>query len=457
VIIINKDEFMRSEPVGKLLMKLSIPAMVGAAVSILFHLVDMIFIGRGVSVEGIGAVTMTFPIMTILMSIAMTTGSGGASMMSRYYGEGSVDKAFQVAGNIISTLIIAGVMVLVLGELWCRNILKLLGAGGNILQMAETYFTYVLLGVPFMMVALGFNAILQSEGRTKAVMRAMVLSTIINFILDYVFIFQFNMGIGGAALATAFAQVVWFVRLLMFLGSEDSILKLKKAHLIPKISVIQRMLQLGSSVFIRQAGLSLVLMIMNYLLVSLGYPVYVSIFGVVQRIIRVVMIPIAGLAQGVKPIIGFNFGAGNLERVRRALKLGIVYSCILGTLGFLILYFMPELLLKMFSQEASFLEEGKRILRIIVMILPVVGVNYIGSEFFLALGEAKKALLLGVSRQILFLLPLMVFLPRVLSVNGVFYAFPISDLCACILSGAYIMAYSKRLKESGLTNMRNVL
>lgn len=453
----RKEDFMKNEPVGKLLMKLSIPAMIGTSISIIYHLVDTIFIGRGVSINGIGAVTLSFPIIMIMMAVAMMIGSGGASMISRYYGEGNKENAYKVAGNILSILMIISVSVLLLGKMSSDYILKLLGAQGEQFVLAKEYFSIILLGIPFVMVALGLNFIVQAEGKTKVVMKSMILSTLINLVLDYVFIFNLHLGMRGAALATVIAQAVWCFVLGYFLKGENSALELRRYHLLPKAKVIKRIFELGSSVFIRQAGMSFVLIIINYSLGSLGGPLYISIFGAIQRILRVVMVPLSGLAQGFKPIVGFNLGAGKINRVCKTLKLALLISCGVGVLGFSVLYFMPGILLKMFSSDVVFIETGKSYLRLVVIILPLVGVNYIGTEFFLAMGKAKKALLLGISRQILFLLPLVMILPRFIGIKGVLYAFPISDLLACILSGIYLFKFVRKLNSENLTNISNGL
>jgi putative MATE family efflux protein len=427
-----------SQSIGKLLLRLSVPATVAMLVMALYNVVDTIFVGRGVGTDAIGGLTIVFPFQIIVMAFANMIGIGTASVVSRNLGSGNRERAYTAGGNAFAVSIGFGLIVTILGYALLNPILRLFGATPVLLGYARDYLSVILAGSVFITFAMATNNIVRAEGRATVAMLTMVLGAVANMILDPIFIFALKMGIRGAALATVISQFFSFLFLLFFYLSGRSSLKIRLIHLKPVSGVLKEIFALGVPAFIRQGGMSLVLILVNNLLGRYGGDIYISVFGVIFRILHFVLMPLAGLVQGFQPITGYNYGAGKIERVKYGVRLSLLISSTLAVLGFLILSLLPGPIFRIFSADSNLIQAGMPVLRVVVLIVPLIGIQMIGAAYFQAVGKARPAFFLGLSRQFIFLLPMMIVLPLAFGLWGVFAAFPAADFLSTLVTGLWL-------------------
>jgi putative MATE family efflux protein len=440
-----------SQSIGKLLLRLSVPATVAMLVMALYNVVDTIFVGRGVGTDAIGGLTIVFPFQIIVMAFANMIGIGTASVVSRNLGSGNRDRACTAGGNAFAVSIGFGLLVTILGYFLLNPILRLFGATPVLLGYAREYLSVILAGTVFITFAMSTNHIVRAEGRATVAMLTMVLGAVANIILDPIFIFGLKMGIRGAALATVISQFLSFCFLLLFYLSGRSSLKIRLIHLKAVGGVLKEIFALGVPAFIRQGGMSLVLILVNNLLGRYGGDIYISVFGVIFRILHFVLMPLSGLVQGFQPITGYNYGAGKIDRVKYGVRLTLLISSALAVAGFLILSLLPGPIFRIFSTDSNLIRAGMPVLRVVVLIVPLIGIQMIGSAYFQAVGKARPAFFLGLSRQFIFLLPLMIVLPLAFGLWGVFAAFPAADLLSSLVTGLWLWKDVRNLGDSVTT------
>lgn len=449
----NKSSFLGEESIGKLLLKFSIPAIVGMLVNALYNIVDRIFIGNSVGSIGIGAIFVGSPVALILMAFSMLVGVGGNSLSSIRLGQDKKEEAEEILGNSFVLLFIMSVVLGVLGLIFIEPMLKAFGASDNILPYAVAYMKIILIGAPFQAVGFGMNNFIRGEGNPNVAMGTMLIGAVLNIILDYVFIFIFNMGMEGAALATIVAQAVsavWVLSYFMGFGKRTSMLKLKREHLRLRKDIVIEILSIGFAPFSMQLAASLVTAILNNSLNAYGGDVAISSMGVIHSITMLILMPIFGINQGAQPIIGFNYGAEKYDRVKEALRGAVISATAIVIIGFMATQFMPEFLFNMFLDQSTNIEEtlavGVRGLRINLCMLPIIGFQIVSSNYFQATGKPRKAALLGLSRQVLILIPALLILPRLFGLTGVWAATPVSDFIASLLTAIFLI---KDLRDLG--------
>jgi putative MATE family efflux protein len=441
------EKMLGTEGIGKLLVRMSVPATVAMLVHALYNLVDTIYIARGVGTEAIGGLSIAFPFQMLVMAFAMMIGMGTSSVVSRSLGAGNRERAYRAAGNSFAISALFGIVVTALGYLLIDPILKLFGATPLLIGYAKDYLLVVLSGTFFITFAMSTNNIVRAEGRATVAMIAMILGAAFNIVLDPIFIFGLNMGVRGAALATVISQFLSFAFLMGFFISGRSALKIQLRHLKLDRSVTREIFALGIPAFIRQGGMSIVIIIMNNSLGYYGGDIYISVFGIIFRILHFVLMPLFGLVQGFQPITGYNFGAGNIDRVKTTVRLSILASTTLAAFGFLLLILIPGPIFHIFSKDANLISTGIPVLRVIVMIIPFIGIQVIGASYFQAIGKAAPAFFLGLSRQFILLIPLMVVLPLVFGLWGIFAAYPAADFLSTLLTGIWLFKDVRSLPE----------
>jgi len=442
------DRMLGTERIGTLLVRMSVPATVAMFVHALYNLVDTIYIARGVGTEAIGGLTIAFPFQMIVMAFAMMIGMGTASVVSRNLGAGNRERAYRATGNTFSISTVFGIIMTVCGYLFIDPILKLFGATPLLMEYARDYLSIILSGTFFITFSMSANNILRAEGKATVAMITMILGAVLNIILDPIFIFGLKMGIKGAALATVISQFFSFAFLLYFFLSGQSTLKIQMRHLKPDRCVVQEIFALGIPAFIRQGGMSIVMIIMNNSLGYYGGYIYISVFGIIFRILHFVLMPLFGLVQGFQPITGYNFGAGNIVRVKRTVRLSILVSTTFASIGFLLLILIPGPIFRIFSTDISLINTGIPVLRVIILIIPFIGVQVIGASYFQAIGKAGPAFFLGLSRQFILLIPLMLSLPLVFGLWGIFIAYPAADFLSSLITGIWLLQDVRSLPES---------
>jgi len=435
------------EKISKLLVNLSLPATIGMMVTALYNLVDTIFVGRGVGAIAIGGLTIAFPIQMVIMAFAQMIGIGAASAISRSLGAKDIEKADYVAGNSFLCVIVLSSTIAAIGLIFTEPMLRLFGSTETILPYATDYITIILWGSIFFSFAMSSNNLIRAEGNAKVAMAAMLIGAILNMILDPIFIFIFKLGIKGAALATIISQFISFLYILKYLYSGKSSLKIKLHHLKPRMHIITEIFTVGFAAFARMVTGSIVAIIVNNSLRIFGGDIALIIIGILHRVIMFLFMPLFGVVQGMQPIVGFNYGAKKFDRVKEAIKLSLIITTTIVTFGWLIAELFPFAIIGVFTRDAEVIEKGSTIMRIILSMIPVIGIQIVGAALFQSLGKAVPSLILSLLRQVLLFIPLVIILPRVLGLGllGIWIAYPAADILSVILTTLFLRSELKKM------------
>jgi putative MATE family efflux protein len=443
---LDRSKQLGEENIGKLLMKFSIPAIVGMLVNALYNIVDRIFIGR-VDTLALSGVTITFPISIIIMAFGMLVGIGAAALISIRLGQQKKEAAEHILGNAFTLIIIISLIVTILGLVFLQPMLLIFGASKATLPYAKQYITIILIGTVFQSIGFGLNNIIRAEGNPRIAMFTMLIGGILNTILDPIFIFVFHMGTRGAAIATVISQIVNTIWVLYYFIGGKSVLKICYKNLKLDMKVVKSIFAIGMSPFSMQLAASLVTIISNKSLVKYGSDVSLGAMGAIMSIAMLVLMPIFGINQGCQPIIGYNYGAKRYDRVKHALKLAILAATAITTTGFIIIQLFPEQLINIFSNDPALIAVGAQGIRIHLFMLPVIGFQIVSSNYFQAVGKAKISIFLGLSRQVIILIPLLFILPRFFDLNGVWASSPSSDAISSILTAVFLFVEIRHLNK----------
>ena len=425
---------LANEKIGKLLMTLSIPAIVGMVVQALYNIVDTFFVSRFVGTMGIAGTAVAFPIQMILIGIGISVGIGGASMLSRRMGEKDQEGASMALGNMTSLSIVTGIVCLAGGLIFMDPLLRIFGANDAIMPYARDYISIILLGGPFFIFSVVASSAARAEGNARVAMLSLVIGGCLNVLLDPFFIIVLNRGVRGAAEATVISTIVSCLFLLHYLLRGNSEIILKPRHLRLKWPIIRDIFAVGASDFARTAAMSATSAIFNNILEGLGGALPIAVFGIIFRIISFVFMPMIGIAQGAQPILGFNFGARQFHRVKECLSLANKSATVLACVGFVVFMAFPGQILKVFSSDEELIVMGTTATRLLVLAFPLLGYQNIGTSLFQALGKAKPAIFLAFSRQVLFLIPMVIILSKMFGLTGVWMSFPATDVTAFIVT-----------------------
>lgn len=442
----NERDQLRTEPIGKLLLKFSIPAIVGMVVNALYNVVDRMYVGwmGPLAMTGIG---LNLPFMTIIMAFGMLIGIGGAANVSIKLGQGKKDEAEKILGNAVTALIAIMLIVTILGLAFKRPLLYLFGASEATIGYADDYITIIFLGSIFQGLGFGINNIIRAEGSPKTAMYTMLLGAIINVILDPIFIFTFGLGIKGAAIATVISQVVTAVWVMAHFMRGKSKLHFKMKYLKPDFKILSSVVAIGVSPFSMQVAASVVTIISNNALKTTGGDLAISAMTVINAIAIFFMMPIFGINQGTQPIIGFNYGAKAYDRVKEALTKAIIAGTAISTFGFIMTQFLTVPLIKIFNSDPALIETTRFGMRVFLCMLPVIGFQVISANYFQAVGKAPKAMFLSLLRQVIVLIPMLLILPRFFGLTGVWLAGPIADFTASLMTAVFLIRELRHLKN----------
>lgn len=439
--------------ISKLLLKFSIPAITGMVVNALYNVVDRIFIGQGVGRMGIAGLTVAFPLMTVMMALAMLIGLGATALISIRLGEQRKTEAELILGNAMICLIGIALTVTTLGLIFLDPLLRLFGASPEVLPFARAYMRIILLGEVFMSIGFGMNHFIRAEGNPKIAMLTMLLGAITNTILDPIFIFVFDWGVEGAAWATIVSQFFSAAWVLSYFLRKKSHLRIQLKNLKPKSAVILNIIAIGSAPFMMQMAASVIGVILNNSLVRYGGDLAISAMGIVNSVTMFFLMPIFGINQGAQPIIGYNYGAEKFDRVKKALKLAISAATLVVLIGFAMVRLFPNSLAGLFSkQDPELIALSSRAMQIFLTMLPITGFQIVGANYFQAVGKPKHALILSLSRQVLFLIPALLILPRFFGLYGVFYAGPVADFGSSVVTGIRLFLELKNLDRKHTGN-----
>ncbi|MDF1569577.1 MAG: MATE family efflux transporter [Spirochaetaceae bacterium] len=432
-------------PIVRLLVKMSIPATFAMMVNGLYNLVDTIYIGRGVGTEAIGGLALAFPVQMIIMGFGISIGQGAASVVSRNLGAENDERARRAAGNAFALAAVSGVLIMGAGLLLLEPLLTLLGATEALRVHARDYLRVILLGSPFIALAMTSNNLLRAEGKAKTSMTVMLIGAVTNIILDPIFIFGFRMGVSGAAWATVAGQFLAFLYASRFFIMRKTLVVVRPRHWIPDKSVVREIFGLGIPTFVRQGGQSIVAVMLNNMLGLYGGDIYISSYGVVNRLIMFLFMPLFGTVQGFQPIAGFNYGARKYDRVKQTLKITLGYATVYTTAGFLLLFTFPRFFAGIFTSDPDLIDTAAYVMRYVIAVFPLVGLQIIGGSYFLVIGKAVPSLILNLSRQFLLLIPLLIILPPLFGLNGLLLSFPIADFMAALITMTWLYFEVKRI------------
>ncbi len=430
-----------TEPIGRLIVKFAVPSVIALLVNSLYNIVDQIFIGWGVGYLGNGATNIVFPITIIALALSMMIGNGGAAYLSLKMGEGEVETAKKGVGNAVTLVTIVSILLAVIFLVWIDPILTLFGATDVLRPFALEYGFIIGAGLPFMiMISAAINSMIRADGSPKYAMLSMVIGAIINVILDPVFIFVFQMGVKGAAIATIIGQVASFVVSVLYMPHFKSV-QLNKSSFAPCAKVSVNIVIFGLSSFITQFAITIVMALTNNLLAKYGaQSVYgaeipLTATGIVMKVNQIMIAILLGIATGTQPIIGYNYGAKSYHRVKKALEISLIASEIVSVAAFLIFQFAPMSVVSLFgSEEGLYNEFAVKAFRIFLMLCPLTGFQTIAAVYLQAVGKPVKSAILSLARQIIFFVPTALILPIFLGVEGVLWTGPVADGLAFLLS-----------------------
>ena len=447
----GKNNALGTEPIGRLIVKLSLPTVAAQLVNLLYNIVDRIYVGRipevgSLALAGLG---VTFPIIMLVSAFAMLAGMG-APRASIAMGAGNYEKAEKYLGNSTLLLIIFSIILSVVFFITKDPILMIFGASENTLPYASDYISVYLIGTIFVQLTLGLNMFITNQGFSKTSMLTVCLGAVLNIVLDPLFIFVFDMGVKGAALATILSQFASCVWVLLFLTGKKTILRIKLRNLIPDISMIGSILALGVSPFVMQATECIIQLTFNKGMITYGNDMYVAVMSVLFSIMQLVWMPLSGFSQGVQPIIGYNYGAGRIDRVKRAFKLQFTASLIFSLCTVALVEIFPGFFLGLFSNDAELISTGSNALRLFMAGMCLMGAQSACQQTFIALGEAKTSMFLACLRKIILLFPLAIIIPMItdLGVWGLYLAEPISDVAAVCVTVAMFAVRSRILLKA---------
>jgi len=441
-----QNEMLRTAPIGKLLLKFSLPAIVGMLVNALYNVVDRMYIGwiGPLAMTGIG---LSLPLMTLIMGFGMLVGIGSGSRISIRLGQDRKDDAEHILGNAFTLLFLIMSAVMILGLTFKEPLLYLFGASEATIGYADDYLTIILMGAIFQGIGFGLTGVIRSEGNPKIAMYTVLIGAILNIVLDPIFIFVFDLGIKGAAIATIFSQFVSMMLVFRHFTIGKSRLKLHTKNLKLNFEIVISILSIGMSPFFMQVAASLVTVITNNALKSTGGDIAIGAMTVINAIVIFFMMPIFGINQGTQPIIGYNYGAKEYGRVKQALKLAIIAGTTISTTGFLLTQFFTEPLIRIFNSDPELVSVATKGMHIFLGVLPVIGFQIISANYFQAVGKAPKAIFLSLLRQVIVLIPLLFILPKLFGLTGVWFAGPIADLTASIVTALFLIREIRHLDE----------
>lgn len=432
----STDKF-GTAPLGGLLREQAFPASIGILVMSIYGIVDTIFVGRYVGPEGIGAITVVLPITFLISSIGMAIGVGGASVLSRALGNKNYEKAYQTFGNQVVMTIVFALLFVVLGYIFSNEFVSLFGGRGDLHEPSLDYFKIVLLGIPFLAWSMMSNNVIRAEGHPRIAMIVMIVPAVINIFLDPLFIIVFEWGLEGAAWATTISYVGSALFTLIHFKSKRSQLVISRKYCIVKPALVKEISALGAVTLARQGVISVLATVLNNSLFYYGGEAGLSTYGIINRVMMFAYFPVLGITQGFIPIVGYNFGAKNKLRVNKIVRISIFWATGLAMSIFVLLMVFASEIASFFTTDQWLIDETAPAFRIVFLATPLLSVSLIISAYFQAIGKALPALLLALTKQGFFLIPLVVILPIYFGIDGIWMAFPIADLGAALVSYIY--------------------
>jgi putative MATE family efflux protein len=445
--ITDTELTLETKKISALVWEYSIPAIIGTLVNSLYNIVDRIFIGQGVGAYAISGLAITFPVTILASSLGMLVGVGAASRISISLGERKKHTAEQILGNSLMLILLFNAVVMTLFYVFLDPILLAFGATDNTLPYAREYLQIVLIGNIFISLCYSFNNMMRASGYPKKAMITMLIGALLNIILDPVFIFVFDLGIAGVAWATVISMFVGMLFVMHHFVQDSSLIRLRKENIRLNKNIVFAIVSIGLSPFFMQVAASGVAVLLNTSLLKHGGDLAVGAYGILNSMLLIIIMTVVGLNQGTQPIIGYNYGAGNFLRVKDTFFYTVKVATIITSAGFIIGMFFPRQFASAFTSDKALLEIAENGIRLSLLAFPLVGFQVVAGNFFQSIGQAKKAIVQSLSRQIIFLVPGLLVFPALLGLNGVWIAMPVSDFLASLLSLYLLMGQIKIIRN----------
>ena len=434
----SKSSNLGTETISKLLIKQAVPASIGILVMSLNILVDTIFVGQWIGSTAIAAINVVLPVSFFIAALGMSIGVGGSSIISRALGANNKQKALKTFGNQISLTLLFTVTFAAFGLYFVEQLIPAFGGKGNIYEPAKVYYEIILYGVPVLAFVMMGNTVIRAEGKPKFAMYAMLIPSIGNLVLDYIFIGILDFGMAGAAWATTGSYIVSFLFIFWYFLSSNSELKINLKHFYLQKNIVSEIGALGFVTLARQAVVSVTFLLVNNALFDYGGETSITAYAIVGRMSMFALFPVFGITQGFIPIAGYNFGSQQYDRVKEVIYTAIKYATILGTLVFIALMFFPEIITRWFTTDQDVINITPNNMRLAFAAVPILALQLIGSAYFQAVGKALPALLLTLTRQAIFFIPLMYIMPLYFGELGIWISFPIADVLATIVTAYFL-------------------
>ena len=439
---------LRTEPIGKLLLRYSLPAIAAMVVFSLYNIIDSIFIGHGVGPLAISGLAITFPVMNLTFALVLLVGIGGASICSIRLGQQDIDGATRVLGNVLLLGLINGVTFGLLSQLVLDPVLTAFGASEHTLPYARDFMQIILYGLPVTCTMFGLNHVMRATGYPQKAMLSAVLTVGMNVILAPIFIFWLEWGIRGAAVATVLSQCVGMVWVLSHFRNPNSTVHFRRGTFRLRRKIVSSIFSIGMSPFLLNVCACLVTVLINIGLKQYGGDMAIGAFGILNRILILFVMLVMGLTQGMQPIVGYNYGAQQFERVKQTLKYGVITGGLITTAGFLAGQFTPEIVARMFTNDAGLISLSVEGMHLATLVVPLVGIQIVVGNFFQSIGKAKLSIFLSLTRQLLFLAPCLLILPRFFGLNGIWISLPVSDSLSFVASMGVLYMFLREMRRA---------
>ena len=444
-----------TQPIGKLLMQYAIPAIIAMTASSIYNMVDSIFIGQGVGPLAISGLAITFPFMNLGAAFGAMVGVGASTLISVKLGQRDYGTAQTVLGNVITLNLIIGIAFSIITLMFLDPILYFFGASADTIGYARDYMLIILSGNVFSHMYFGLNAVLRASGHPQKAMYATINTVVINTLLDPLFIYVFDWGIRGAAIATIIAQVISLIWQFKILTDKNELLHLRRGIYHLQSKIVKNIIAIGLSPFCMNVASCFIVIFINKGLKEYDGDLAIGAYGIVNRLVFICVMIVMGITQGMQPIAGYNFGAQQFDRVTRVLKFSIYGATAMTTLTFLIGELLPEVAVQLFTTDEGLISRAAEGFRIVVLFFPIVGFQMVTSNFFQSIGMANKAIFLSLTRQLLFLLPCLIILPTFMGAAGIWWSMPISDLTASIVAAVLLYKQFQEFKKSEIINQKS--
>lgn len=439
-------------PIGKLLIEYSIPAIIGMTVTSLYHVIDSIFIGQGVGAYAISGIAVTLPLMNLVIAFCMLISIGGATISSIYMGQKDMERTTAVLHNVTILLIAVGIAVSLFTIPFLDKILLFFGASEHTLPYAYDFMLIILLANPVAYIFVGLNNVLRSTGYPRKAMYSALLSVVVNIILAPIFIFVLDWGIKGAALATIASQFSGMIWVLTHFVNKKSFIHFKRGFFVLQNKITKSILAVGLAPFLLNVCACIMVIFLNGSLKNYGGDLAIGAYGIINRMLMLIVMIVAGLNQGMQPILGYNYGAKQFSRMWKTLYYGIFAGTIISTLGWVMFVFFPDQVVGIFSNDTTLNKIASNGLTITGLLFPLVGGQIVITNFFQAIGKSKISILLSLSRQMLFLVPGIIILPYFFGTDGVWISMPISDAAAFTFSMIAFAIIHRKIKQDNRNN-----